>query len=92
MHECEVGLPSHSETSCRPQTRNRTEGPAPLCTKIVLDRNVTASTANSHEAMHVKVVVVGLVVQLHTILSLTLANWECNVVFPQFQWYYYYRW
>ena len=43
------------------------------------------------EAKLVKVVGVGLV-QLHTILSLTLANWDIDVFFPQFQWYYYYRW
>ena len=38
--------------------------------------------------MHVKVVVVGLV-QHHTILVLTLANWEGDVVFPQSEWFYY---
>ena len=41
--------------------------------------------------MQVNVMVVDLV-QPHTILSLTLANWEGDVVFPQFEWYYYYRW
>ena len=48
-------------------------------TKIVLDRNVTASTANCIRTKHVKVVVVGLV-QPHTILSLTLTNREGDVL------------